>query len=285
MPVQAILSDMEDIQQSIARVAPELDAIDASDLAPLNVDLVSATSIALGVADRVRSYRDRMAKLPEFDLANVDKLVDYAKATYGLYLDNQPPPAPAEAEALMREASDLRAKLLVWSVPLVAAKHFDEASVASIRSGSGNKDIPADLIQLVTLYRRSWAAVQAICGVTEQDLERAAALGPAVFAMLSRRDQSNEKPGADGSLRLRRAWTRLDRAYAQCRRAIAFLRFAEGDVDEIAPNLRRNPGVARGGRSTDTVQPAPAPAPSPTNGGGVAGGGIGGGGSPFVTPT
>ena len=34
MPVQAILSDMEDIQQSIARVAPELDAIDASDLAP-----------------------------------------------------------------------------------------------------------------------------------------------------------------------------------------------------------------------------------------------------------
>ena len=69
---------------------------------------MSATSIALGVADRVRSYRDRMAKLPEFDLANVDKLVDYAKATYGLYLDNQPPPAPAEAEALMREASELR---------------------------------------------------------------------------------------------------------------------------------------------------------------------------------
>ena len=175
MPVQAILSDMEDIQQSIARVAPELDAIDASDLAPLNVDLVSATSIALGVADRVRSYRDRMAKLPEFDLTNVDKLVDYAKATYGLYLDNQPPPAPAEAEALMREASELRSKLLVWSVPLVAAGHFDEAAVARVRSGSGHKDIPADLIQLVTLYRRSWSEVQAICGVTEQDIERAAA--------------------------------------------------------------------------------------------------------------
>jgi len=282
MPVQAILSDMEDIQQSIARVAPELDAIDASDLAPLNVDLVSATSIALGVADRVRSYRDRMAKLPEFDLTNVDKLVDYAKATYGLYLDNQPPPAPAEAEALMREASELRSKLLVWSVPLVAAGHFDEAAVARVRSGSGHKDIPADLIQLVTLYRRSWSEVQAICGVTEQDIERAAALGPAVFAMLSRREHTTEKPGADGSLRLRRAWTRLDRAYAQCRRAIAFLRFAEGDVDEIAPNLRRNPGVPRGGRVTDTVQPAPAP--TPTNGGGSAGG-LGGGGSPFVNPS
>lgn len=243
---------------------------------------MSATSIALGVADRVRSYRDRMAKLPEFDLTNVDKLVDYAKATYGLYLDNQPPPAPAEAEALMREASDLRSKLLVWSVPLVAAGHFDEAAVARVRSGSGHKDIPADLIQLVTLYRRSWSEVQAICGVTEQDIERAAALGPAVFAMLSRREHTTEKPGADGSLRLRRAWTRLDRAYAQCRRAIAFLRFAEGDVDEIAPNLRRNPGVPRGGRVTDTVQPAPVP--TPTNGGGSAGG-LGGGGSPFVNPS
>jgi hypothetical protein len=44
------------------------------------------------------------------------------------------------------------------------------------------------------------------------------------------------------SLRLRRAWTKLEQAYFEVRRGIAFLRAREGDVDEILPNLRHNPG-------------------------------------------
>lgn len=284
MTVRSIVTDMEDVERAYARVVAELDKLDATDLAPMNVDLVSATSIVLGVSDRVRSFRDRMAQLPELDLANIDSLVDYAKATWFLYLTQQPAPAPAEAEALMAEATALRAKLLVWTVPLVASGHLSEELVGRIREGSGHKDLPSDLIALVALYRSKWAEVESICGVTEADLNRAAELGTAVFGMVSRREQEAERPGNDGSLRLRRAWTRLDRAYAQCRRAIAYLRFAEGDVDEIAPNLRRNPGQRSRQPEVAAPPPGTAPTPTPATGAGNGGptGGLGGG-NPFVT--
>jgi hypothetical protein len=63
---------------------------------------------------------------------------------------------------------------------------------------------------------------------------------------------------SEGTLRVRRAWTLLDRAYTQCRRALGFLRFEDGDADTLAPSLRRNSGP----RSTPTRDLAPASTPS-----------------------
>jgi hypothetical protein len=37
----------------------------------MNVDLVSATSIALGVSERIVAHRERMAKLPELDVKSI----------------------------------------------------------------------------------------------------------------------------------------------------------------------------------------------------------------------
>lgn len=42
---------------------------------------------------------------------------------------------------------------------------------------------------------------------------------------------------------MRKAWTLLDRAYTQCRRrAVIFIRYVEGDYDELLPSFRRNAG-------------------------------------------
>lgn len=232
--------------------------MDATDLSAMNVDVVSAASLVLGVAERIVSFRERMAKLPEFDLANVDKLVDYAKATWFVYLTNQPQLPPAELDARLREGAELRSKLLMWATPLVGAGHFDEPAVARIREGAGHKDLASDLVALVGLYRSKWDVVRSICGVTEADLDRAAVMGPNVFALVSRKEQALEKTGAEGSLRLRRALTKLDRAYFQCRRAIAYLRALEGDADEIAPNLRRNAGVSRAAAKQPSAPTGPA---------------------------
>ena len=287
MAVGPIVSDMEDVEKAYDRVRAELDTVDASDLSTMNVDLLSATSVVLGVSERVLSFRERAEKLPEFDIANFTNLVDYAKAALFLYLASQPPIGSAEGDALMKEATALRAKLLLWTPPLVATGLLDEYAVARVREGSGNKDLAADLIALVAIYRSRWQQVQAICGVTEADVFRASELGPTVFGMVSRKENALDKPNTEGSLRLRRAWTRLDRAYAECRRAIEFFRSREQDVDEIAPNLRRNSGV----RSTKPSQPVqPASAASETAGGATLGSAsagtgatLGSGGSPFVT--
>jgi hypothetical protein len=78
-----------------------------------------------------------------------------------------------------------------------------------------------------------------------------------MFALISRREVQTAATLSDGSLRVRRAWTLLDRAYNHCRRALSFLRFEEGDADTLAPSLRRNAGPRQ-----PSSQPEPAPTPS-----------------------
>jgi hypothetical protein len=185
---------------------------------------------------------------------NVDKLVDYAKAACYVYVNNLPTPEPADAAELVNEVGSLRAKMLMWATPLVGAGKFDAAAINRIREGAGNKDAAGDLVALVGLYRAKWDDVKNIWGVTEQDLARGAVIGPAVFAMLSRREFQSAT-NTDGSQRVRRAWTLLDRAYNQCRRALSFLRFDEEDADTLAPSLRRNQGPRA--PTTDRTQPPP----------------------------
>jgi hypothetical protein len=254
-----LLQDLEDAEIAYNRVKGEIEALSATNLAPQNVDIVSGTSIALGVAERLLSYRDRMAKLPEFEIRCVDSLVDYAKAAWYVYVTNLPVPEPTDAAHLIEEVGKLRTKLLMWATPLVGAGKFEEAAVAKIREGSGNKDAPSDLVALVGLYRSRWDEVKAMCGVTEEDLTRGAQIGPAVFALISRREAKLTTTTPEGSLRVRRAWTLLDRAYDECRRALQFLRSAEGDFDIIAPSLRKNSGP----RSGSGGEPVPSPAPLP----------------------
>lgn len=279
-----VLQDLEDAQKAYERVRPELEALTVDELAMMNVDLVSATSIALGVAERIVAHRERMAKLPEFEVGYVDRLVDYAKAAWFVYVTNLPAPEPAEAGQLLNEVVELRAKLLMWATPLVGAGKLDPAAIARIKEGSGNKDAAGDLVALVGLYRAKWEDVKSICGVTEQDLTRGAEIGPAVFAMISRREFQTSSL-SDATLRVRRAWTLLDRAYSQCRRALSFLRFDEEDADTLAPSLRRN----QGGRPPTTdrpptpstpvieAQPPVSPPASP-----ISAPSIGGGGGPFI---
>ena len=250
--------DLEDAELAYNRVKGEIEALSTTDLAPLNVELVSATSLALGVSDRILTFRERMAKLPEFDIRSIDRLVDYAKAAWYVYVTNLPVPEPADAANLIEEVGKLRAKLLMWAVPLVGAGKFEESAIAKIKEGSGNKDAPSDVVALVGLYRAKWDEIKSMCGVTEEDLNRGAQIGPAVFALVSRREAKTSASTPEGSLRVRRAWTLLDRAYTQCRRALQFLRAEEGDADLIAPSLRKNSGTRASGAESE---PAPAPTP------------------------
>jgi len=279
-----LLQDLEDAQKAYERVKSELEALTIDELAVLNVDLVSATSIALGVAERIVAHRERMAKLPEFDVRSVDNLVDYAKAAWYVYVTNLPEPEPADAAALVNEVTELRTKLLMWATPLVGAGKFDAGAIARIKEGAGNKDAAGDVVALVGLYRARWDDIKTICGITEQDLARGAEVGPAVFAMLSRREFQTATIN-DGSLRVRRAWTLLDRAYSQCRRALSFLRFVEADADTLAPSLRRNLGRPQSPERPPTPPSPPvveAQDPLPQAPPVITAASIGGGSSPFI---
>jgi hypothetical protein len=271
------LKDFASAEQAFARNIKAMDQLALSDLATVNVDLVSAASIVLGVSDRVLAFRSQIASLPDFDITHVDRLVDYALGAWYCAVTNLPTPQSTDIAALTQEAQSLRAKLLMWAAPLAGSGYFEEAAVARIREGSGTKDTASDLIALVGLYRASWDSVKSIVGVTDKDLARASQLGLLVFALVSKRE--NQAPAADGSIQVRRAFTLLDRAYSQCRRAIQYFRFNQGDADLFAPSLRRNNG---GGRR-ESAEPKPpdefTPPAAPVSPGPI----VGGNGSPFIT--
>lgn len=290
--VSDVLGSFEAAEAAYQRVAPEIEALRPEELATLNVDVVSGTAIILGAADRILTFRDKLAKMPDFDVRYVDKLKDYAIAAWYVHITNLPVPEPAEAEALFREAAELRAKFLRWSAPLVEEGLLDSAAVDKIREGSGNKDVPSDVVAFVGLYRANWENIKGNCRVTEADLERGALIGPKVFSLVCQREHRRTTPRLEASLRVRRAWTLPDRAYAQCRRALQYIRFEEGDADSIAPNVRTNSGTRSSNTpaATEAATPAATPvavtpaaqvvaaAPTPP-----VGNVIGGKGSPFAS--
>ncbi len=275
------LRDLEGAEKAFNRVQQEIDAVDINSLSTMNVDVVAATSIVLGVAERVRSFRDRIAKLPEFDMQNLDKLVDYALAAWFSFITNLPQASPEAMQALMQEVVALRAKLLMWAVPLVGSGVFEQAAIDRIKEGSGNKDAPSDLVALVGLYRSRWDAVKGMCGVTEADLDRGSVIGPELFGMVSRKENQLGAGVSDGTLRVRKSFTKLDLAYDQCRRAIGYLQYDQGDLEIIAPNIRRNAGP-RGAAEKAAAKPPADPTSTPTTPTAPLGGApIGGNTDPF----
>lgn len=97
---------------------------------------------ALGVAERIVTFRERMARLPEFDVRHVDGLTDYALAAWYAYVTHLPAPDPEDLTELLDETTALRAKLLMWAQPLVGSGKLEQAALDKIREGSGHKVEP-----------------------------------------------------------------------------------------------------------------------------------------------
>jgi hypothetical protein len=281
--VQLPLADIEDAQLSLDRIEPELVTVDASQFAPMNTDVPVAASTVLGHMERIKEYRDEIVAMKGFEARNIDSLSDYAKAAWLTYVGNQPASSSKEEARVATEVARLRAKFLVYATAHEADGVFDPAAIGKIRDGSGYRDAAGDLVALVLLFREHDEELKNKTGITAEDLARGAQLGAAAFAMLSRRENPLAPVPADGALRARRAWTLLDRAYGQVRRALDYLRYEQGDADLIAPNLRRNRSASKAAPAAEpAVEPAVEPvAPviaPPTSGAG----GLGGTGSPFM---
>jgi hypothetical protein len=274
--VRLSLEDIEEAELALQRIEPDLAALDARNLSPMNTDVVVAASTVLGVLGRILELREAIALLPFFDMRSVDSLSDYAKGAWFAYVGNQPLSPSRDDAHVAEEVTRLRGKFLNWGTACAADGIFDPAALAQIREGSGYRDSAGDLVALVLMFREQWDRVKNMTGITPDDLARGAQLGAAAFAIISRRDNQLVPLQAESALRARRAWTLLDRAYTQCRRAIAYLRFDEGDVELIAPNLRRN----RGG--TARANPAPEPVAQPSRDPAPGRGGLGSTASPFI---
>jgi hypothetical protein len=244
-------SNPGEASQAFARVRERIAAVAESELAPINVDIPRAVATVLGALPAITELMPELAKLPQLDRAELGRLRDYALAAWFAHLAALPTTSLEAKEALLAEATPLRADLLVAAEALAHKGLVDATTVAEIRAGSGNLDRANDLVALSTLFTNAWDQVRNKTTVTRQDVEKAAELGSRLFVVLADREINASEAA---SVRAR-AFTLFARTYDQARRGVTFLRWDEDDVELVAPSIYG--GRQRRRASPEKPEPAP----------------------------
>ncbi|APR83253.1 Hypothetical protein A7982_08602 [Minicystis rosea] len=242
-------------------VADEMAALDRSKLATINIDIPQAVAVALGVAPHLQALRAAIvAALPRHPIGFLDDLETYALAAYHAHIAWLPPEVVDDRVAtLLAEAAPLRAMLLADAEALARRDWLDADAVAAIRAGQGHVDTANDLVALSALFLSRWPEIEHRTAATVDEVTRAGDLGPLVLAALGARVHGTPLSPTAAADQRRRAFTLFVRAYNETRRAVTYLRWNEGDADELAPSLYVGRRTAR-----------PTPKNEPTDGqGGV----------------
>ena len=244
--------------KAFAEVEPMLAALLPDQLAPINTDIPRAVAVAVGALPHIAALRDHAAKLPAFDITHIDRIGTYALAAWYAHLLALPEVVAGELTALLEDARSLREDMLLSAELLAHTGHFDKEAVKAIRAGQGNLDTANDLVALAALFTSGWSQVENKTPVQWSQVEEAAQLGPRILVALGARDQPGVKAPnpADPAERRARAFTVFVRAYDQCRRAVTYLRWNEGDADEIAPSLFANRSPRKVSSEPEPGEPA-----------------------------
>lgn len=233
------------------KLKPRLAKLRPEEIATVNVEIPSAVAIALGAVVNLRPMRAAIVEeLPKLPVAMLDELEDYALAVFYAHLLTENQDGGESAKKLAEEGAPLREALLIGAEALAHRGLLDAQRVAEIRSGHGRQDLANDLTALAALFTSQWERVKTKTAVEEQEVRRAEELGTKMVLALAAKDANGSGKPADPADLLARAWTLLSTAYNACRRAAAYLRWEQGDAEDLAPPLtRKTPGRKPGSTS------------------------------------
>ena len=236
------------LRAAMEKVRREAEALRHDDLAPIIIDPIAAAVTARGAYKKLLAFRDQILALPDFHAPYFEDFETYVRASYYaqtmLQAASNP---PAQFEEVIAEAGKLRESLLSDAKALVKRGIMSEEPLASLKGSVGFQNIASDLMTLTNMFRAVWPKLVGKTFVTEEELDRAEVLSDEVVNDLGQREQAPSKI-ADVSVDRQKTFTLFVTAYDQLRRAITFIRWNEGDADEIAPSLyagkKRKPVVA-----------------------------------------
>ncbi|MGK4007893.1 hypothetical protein WMF31_35080 [Sorangium sp. So ce1036] len=238
-------------------ILPEIEALSPDRLITINLDIPRAVSQVLGVLPGLLALRPAVAEqLQKHQVALLDRLEIYALAAWYahlLWLSSEG--AESALKPLLAEAVPLRENLLGDAEALARRGLLDAERVAEIRAGQGHIDTANDLVALSALFSASWPEIAGRTAATEAEVKRAGEIGPQILAALGVREHGKGPGPTEAADRRARAFALLVHAYDQTRRAVAYLRWDEGDADAIAPSLYKG----RGGRAASSSDTAAAP--------------------------
>lgn len=265
-PAAARLASPDVARAALEAMRPKLEALQPSDIVPINTDVPAAVSIALGALGHLRLLRAQIVEeLPKHPVHYLDDLEQIALAAWFAHLRTlSTDDRPGIVDTLLAEATPLRKSLLIAADALADRGLVSQTTVDQIRSGQGHLDMANDLVALAALFYEAWPRVQGKTAVTMEDIDRAARLGPQLMAAIGLRDNSVPVESDEAALTRVRAFSLLVKAYKECCAASRYLRRHEEDPDALTPSLFTRHTKARKAGKEEPEEPAADPVkPSP----------------------
>ncbi len=219
------------------RLLAEISAVPEEGLAVINLDVPAIVQTALGVLPEVRALEAEIKKLPNLDVAAFEKLEDYAYALLQLQTLYMTASGPPEALAgLVARATEAREVLLANIGAFVVNGHLSPRRPGELDRSLGHRGIAMDVGRLAMMVREAWPKVQGKTSLTLAQIIEFEALRDQIVSALGLKEQG-EALVVEVAAQRHRAYTLFVRAYDEVRRAVSFLRWRKGDVDDIIPSL------------------------------------------------
>ncbi len=247
--------------EAYGKVEAELKALPADQLVHPNTDVPRAISTALGAKPKIVAIQASILEvIPKFPVKLIENLETYAFALNHANIAYMTAiQSPDDLPTLLEEGTGMRDRYRSAALSLEQWGLLNPAALKQYKGLKGYRNVAMDLQLLVRVFKENWAAVNGKCAITEADLDRAQRIAERMLRLVGLREQMPAAV-ADASEMRARAFTLFMGCYDQIRRAVAFVRWDQGDADEIAPSLYA--GKTRS--AADDQQPvAPAVGPTP----------------------
>ena len=206
-----------------------------SQVKPINIGIKGAVVKALQIQPTLAMLMGRIA-------SGVDPRLPERLVTHALALSHAHALLVTTSQgvdalpSLSEEGKKLRAVLLADAQALIQRGFIEAQALRPLRANSGYRTLAFDLQILAELFRRCLASNAGLTLVSAAELQRAQELAVTILTLLGRRSRLRADIQSAADLR-RRAFTLFVRVYNEARRVVAFLRWQEGDADQLVPLL------------------------------------------------
>ena len=262
-PATSLAGDPEECRAAFAELAPTIAAVPAASLLPINIDVPTAVTVALGAASKLTAMEPELVQaLPSANHDHGRKVRAAALALMHTHVAHQVFVEPEEEfQAQIARSQELRTKFFADITAAITRGLIDPKAVDDYRGTVGYKVVANDLMITTQVVRAHWDSLAGHTFITEDEIAEAETLVAQVLTNIGQRDQAPLQ-ASEASLRRQRAFTLFVNTYAEARRAVQYVRFHDGDADSIVPSLYAGRGNGNHRRPAEADEQEPAPEPT-----------------------
>lgn len=253
-------------REAYERMRPRYMAMPAEEILAPNLDVPVAAVQVIGCGGKIAVHAEAASEFPGYDgcFETLESAALGAAHAHNLAMAAS---AAAPIPALVDELTVTRDNLTTDIGAAVKRGLISGDALKGLRGTRGFANLAFDVMTACTVARENWPVLEGRSAITTAELDRAEELADRLAAAVGLKEQGALIDSQSTDMR-NRAFTTFVKTYDMVRKYISFLRWIEGDVDEIAPSLYAQRGAGRRRPSEDDtlVSPAPVPGPAPAPG-------------------